>query len=421
MNRTSQGVDTDAGPERPLSRRRKAMMGLCLLLVTGGVLVLLAEGLYALSRVNRPDVSLSYRALKCLGVVGRAAPAPLVAPLDAYVQDMGEVAALLPELKSSGVTLGNTPFTELATGPARITYNDPDGELLNRASSRVTSMHLRSRVLNSFDPIVFNQVGTEKQLPEHVRAFLGEHGFIPTYASTDARGDRVTLPASASSNIVLVVGDSVAFGVLLNDDETLASQLQRLRPGLRFINASVPGADSKANLHRLGERLREFGPRVRGVIYVFCENDITPEFDTPARLGAALAEACQDSNLLARVYVHTQYIYRSLPDVIRSTSMPKYASEVTTERISELMRWRREMGRDLDRAGFDVVDWYHLVQGFRAREGSLLAGLALYVDHCHLSRRGTALLAERISRPGGALDRLAEQVGAGSAPVGKKP
>jgi hypothetical protein len=60
--------------------------------------------------------------------------------------------------------------------------------------------------------------------------------------------------------------------------------------------------------------------------------------------------------------------------------------------------------------GFEVVDTVDLVEAYRRDAGSLVAGMALYVDHGHFSREGMRRLAEAIPAP------PAPPIGAPSSP-----
>jgi len=46
--------------------------------------------------------------------------------------------------------------------------------------------------------------------------------------------------------------------------------------------------------------------------------------------------------------------------------------------------------------GFLYADWSDIVDEYRRSARSVLSPLALYVDHCHLSRAGTRLMAKQI-------------------------
>jgi hypothetical protein len=48
------------------------------------------------------------------------------------------------------------------------------------------------------------------------------------------------------------------------------------------------------------------------------------------------------------------------------------------------------------RHGIETIDFYATVDRYRKAQGSHLAGVNLYVDHCHFSVLGTRLVAESI-------------------------
>lgn len=74
------------------------------------------------------------------------------------------------------------------------------------------------------------------------------HGWI----TVDADGHRITpRPVPAGRPRVVSLGDSVAFGLDVDDGATLAAQLQRLEPGLEVVDLSVPGYGTDQELLEL--------------------------------------------------------------------------------------------------------------------------------------------------------------------------
>lgn len=63
----------------------------------------------------------------------------------------------------------------------------------------------------------------------------------PFKVSTDASGHRLVPEPESASQKVLFLGDSCTFGIPVNDAETFPALLQQALPGVRAINAGVPG------------------------------------------------------------------------------------------------------------------------------------------------------------------------------------
>ena len=92
--------------------------------------------------------------------------------------------------------------------------------------------------------------------------------------TVDAQGRRLGAPRTPASRPRLVsLGDSVAFGLDVDDGATLAAQLQRLEPGLEVVDLSVPGYGTDQERIKLEREGLALGPRV--VLLNFClANDL---------------------------------------------------------------------------------------------------------------------------------------------------
>lgn len=90
----------------------------------------------------------------------------------------------------------------------------------------------------------------------------------------DVMGRRVVAPrASARRPRLVSLGDSVAFGLDVDDAATLAAQLQRLEPGLDVVDLSVPGYGTDQERIKLEREGLALTPRV--VLVNFClANDL---------------------------------------------------------------------------------------------------------------------------------------------------
>jgi len=380
----------------PLSRALFALLwGVCGVLV----LYLCVEGLHALAGGRKPTPALFVQLRERLREQplspDQAGPA-----LAQVLTDRAELEALFDDFRAARISVGNSPYLELATEEARFTVLGEDGILRNKPNITLWSAQLRTRLFHSYDPVTLNRLGGGDDLPPRVRAFVDRYGFRETLATTDANGDRTTLPRSDAHDVVLVIGDSLAFGTGLDDGETLPSALQRRFPSARFVNASVPSGATRDNLARLRERLEELGDRVVALVYFFCENDIDRGVPGSSVL-EAVNELTERHGVTSRTLIYGQFFYRTAPEIVRATT--ERLELVSDEELLAKMAFRREMEDSAREQGFHVVDSWEIVQRYREQEKSLLAGMALYVDHVHWSPRGIELLADAVATPDGAL------------------
>lgn len=314
-----------------------------------------------------------------------------------YLHSSREIKRLIPAFLRQHVAFGNTPFNALKRPETSSVVKDANGHLNNKPGAVYDLYFMRSRIYNPFDPIVYKANAGEEPTGD-VLAFRDRYTLAPKRNTIDAHGDRVTWPASTASNLILVLGDSVAFGAGLSDEETLSSQLQGRYPAWRWINVGVSGCNARDNLSRLDQRIKTYGSQIKGVIYVHCENDYDAgRGDDPSRIISELATRLDAAAIPIRVLIYQMFVYRTLPDLFR---------ERPAVETRQYYRLKHEMLTEARKRGFETIDFYAIVEQYRKAQGLPLAGLHLYVDHCHFSALGTRLVAESISSLSPSVDSL---------------
>lgn len=359
----------------------KEHTGLVLLvLVSCCIFYLALEGAYCLARGAKPGVSLSYTFY-----AERLAPRQRIEALADYLQSRREIEERHAALLENRIVLGNTPYDDLATAEARVTLDDPETGLRFKPNLTVRSSHLRSRIFKALDPVSYSYIvspGSEPELP--IRDFLERYRFREVSWSTDANGFRTTLPLVDSDRVIALIGSSPCVGLFLEDDETLASILQRRQRTLRFVNACVNTTWVEDHAAMTRELVSMFSDRLDGAVYTLNQKN----YETvEAALGAldGISDLLDGVGAEYRVFVYFHYIYETMPDIMRKR---RDLGELFSDKARILERARER--------GFFVVDLYDVVAEYREEQGSLFAGMALYVDHGHLSRRGNQVLADHI-------------------------
>ncbi|RJP58844.1 MAG: SGNH/GDSL hydrolase family protein [Candidatus Auribacter fodinae] len=308
-----------------------------------------------------------------------------------YICDENQIKKLFSSFMDNNVSFGNSPYVELIFPSNTLTDVDAKTGRFNKPDMKFNFAFLRSRLFNAFDPVAYWKLCTDKPLSADVQAFLDQYALRVTTVTTDADGYRLTVPASDANSIILVVGDSVAFGGGIDDEDTISSQMQAKYPYFKFINAGVPGAQSFDALERLKESLGRFGNRIKGVVYVHCENDfISASAYTPAQLVSELSFILDAHSVRYRVLVYQEYIYGTMPDIARNR---------TDEELLNLKRLKEETLALAAQRGVAVVDFYDIVNMRRTQSGCPLGGFELYIDHCHFSPEGVRMVVDAVPPP----------------------
>lgn len=346
---------------------------------------LLVEGAWSVAHGRRPVPSLAARAADVVATLrgdGAEIADETGPPL---LRSRAELDALLPDLERAHVVLGNSPYRKLASEDARFTTGDAkQGTLRLKPDLRAETAFLHTTLFEPLDPLNYT-VRRDETLPTRLDRFFARYAFAPRTFSTNAFGERTTLPPSQADTAVLVAGDSVAFGQMLGDDEHLASQLQARVPGHRFVSLGIPGGSQLESLAALEEAVART-PRVAALVYVHFDNDYALD-QTPATVVDRLADFAARHALPRVVFVAHHYVDQTMPEIFRSDAASFAEGRTRTQ----------ELLARAAAAGFHVIDTTPLVAAARDEAGSLLAGAALYLDHAHLSREGTRRLAALVA------------------------
>lgn len=308
---------------------------------------------------------------------------PEAEELESFVDDESRFEELFPSFIEDGIAFGNTPFEELRSDRSEAVFEDEDGILHNKPNQRYSVSYIKSRIFNAWDSPLYKDMDLAKPNSQKTQDFLRRYGLVEKINTTDANGDRVTVPESSAEDIILVVGDSVAYGAGLGDEETLPSCLQRRYPGFKFVNVGVPGCGLRDSLVRIRDRLEIFKDRVKGVIYVHCENDFNEE-TSPEFIVNELSDLIEEYKIPYKSFIYTYYIYRVFPDVVRLSDEAE---------LREYFKLKKDLVSHAEKRGLPVIDTWQMISDHRHQEGTPLAGLSLYVDHTHFSRLGNEKVA----------------------------
>jgi hypothetical protein len=211
--------------------------------------------------------------------------------------------------------------------------------------------------------------------------------------TSNENGERTTVPLVERDRKVIVAGDSVAFGAMIDDADTLASQLQRLDPDRQYISTGVGGADARDVICNLERAAQRYAGQIDALIYVYCENDFNRSLDygEPEPVidwlaGFAAANGLEPDRV---TIVYAPSIYNIVPQFTRFAG---YRGGETATYLAQKRRLEAAVGS----AGFRWLDIAVLVQEENATFGTQFATLHSFVDHLHLSPWGMRRLAAEL-------------------------
>ena len=374
-----------------LSRIAKGFLPVALIALFCGITYFFLEGLVSVSRGGQPGTSIAFAAYshlvgdgRSLGLDDRADPNAV--PL----ADESHIERLLDKLKADGVGLGNTPYQELRTAMST-THTVVNGCRRHKPNMRKAQIHLITRLFRPFDPIMAFW-DNDRSLDPDVASFLQRHGFnTEVVMSTNEFGDRTTLPAVEAERKVIVAGDSVANGILLNDHETIASQLQALDSSRQYINTGIAGANAEQVICAIKAAVANYGGRIDELIYIYFENDIQAgeAYGDPEEVVAWLKDFAAEHDVRRVTVVYSPFIYNVIPQLTRFESDDGYRKPYKRKE-------KRQLASEVSDAGFRFIDFTDIALEENREKGTMFAAFGLFVDHAHHSRLGTRKLVKRL-------------------------
>ena len=185
---------------------------------------------------------------------------------DEILREITELQAVVEAPPAPSPTMSKVdPHNTILTRPDELT------NYVLQPDASITGYVLKTLLPFNFNPpILYFKTGT--RCSASLSAYLKQQTIYSFSYSTDENGFRKVLPNVDSIQEILVVGDSVAFGCLVNDDESAPSCLQRLVGNrVKIINAGVAGY-SGVEVQSMAARCCQ-KRAYQGLIYIACQND----------------------------------------------------------------------------------------------------------------------------------------------------
>jgi hypothetical protein len=301
-----------------------------------------------------------------------------------------EIESLIPNMVQAGVGLGNVPYKELMTFNAGINEIGPDGCQRPKANIQKTTTYIRSADYNLYDPpsMFFDR---QAVLDEQLSRFVEKYAMRKAEFSVNGVNERITVPVVSLPRKILVAGDSVAVGAMIDDSETIASQMQRLDPTAQYINIGVNGVEAAAIVCRLKSAADRYKGQLAGLIYIYCENDFDPEkpFGKPEEVLAWLKEYAAHENISKVTIVFAPYIYNIIPNLTRFPGSRGAEHGLFLAEADALKKGAAE-------AGFNFLSIADVAMEEGTARHSDFGIFALFVDQVHLSEYGVSKLVEKL-------------------------
>jgi lysophospholipase L1-like esterase len=268
----------------------------------------------------------------------------------------------------------------------------PDAQLGHalRPDTRISAYMLRAQnALNIDPPVLYMRLCIE---PSNALAdYLKVQTRLQYTYSVDEDGFRVTLPKVESERKILLVGDSVPFGVGVNDDVTIASHLQQMvGESYRVINAGVGDYSARQALQVAHNLTAE--DRYEALIYVTSQNDFMMSGGSySAKAKEALKEfaALKDKFSDRVIVLVVGYMEYMLHDILLEQGWLQSRIDRSHALFMDLPLIAQELG-------LEYVDSIKIFEEYMQHTGTIFSKAALYVDHAHLSPLGNRLAAERL-------------------------
>jgi hypothetical protein len=364
---------------------RRFLLALCGYSVFALVALLCVEGAYSIIRWKHADRSIVYDAYRKLSVAVTENPATVLP-----IASRDEIEYLIPDMIKEGVGMGNVPYKELVTGRAAINEIGPEGCRGPRANVHKIMTYIRSADYDLFDP---PSMFFDKQAALGVRLsqFVEKYAMRKAEFTSNGANERITLPVINSPRKILVAGASVAAGSMIDDSETIPSQMQRRDATVQYVNLGVNGVATEDTICRLKSAAIRYKDQIAGLIYVYSENDFDPKepFGKSEEVLAWLKEYAARENVTKVTIVFAPYIYNIIPNLTRFPGSRGAEHGVFLAETDVLKKEALE-------AGFNFVSIADIAMEEAKARHTDFAAFALFVDHAHLSDYGVSKLVEKL-------------------------
>ncbi len=322
------------------------------------------------------------------------------------ITDEAQIRPLVPKMVEAGIGLSGLAFAQTQTERARLTIENREC-ISPKANLDKTVHFVRTTLSEPLDPIIAYHDRTLSPSPE-LTLFFHDYGYGAHKLSTNALAERVTVPQIEQPRKVVVAGGSAAFGLLLDDANSLASRLQKRDNSRQYVTLAVPEGSAEQIICNLTKALPRYTGQVDELIYFYSEADLDSgnRLGTPEEAIGALKNLAQRESIGKVTIYYSPLIYSLAPQFTRYKG---YASDLLPNRQAVKDRLRKIV----DGAGFGWLDIGEVALAASKAQGNEFSVLNNFADDRNLSLQGMNKLVERIMGP--------EPVAPPPAPVSATP
>ncbi len=317
---------------------------------------------------------------------------PRQAEFPGVITDESQISPLIPKMVGAKISLANAPYPQTQTEDARLITNNRECES-TKANLDKTAFFLRSTLFQPLDPIAVYHDRNATLVPE-LALFFQDYGYGQHGLTTNALGERTTVPAVERPRKVVVAGGSVAFAAPLEDANTLASMLQAVDSERQYINLGIPEDTAEFVVCSLTKAISRYRGQVDELFYLYPEEslDSAQKYGTPEEVIASLKTLVQAESIGKVTVVYSPTIYNVAPQFTRTKGD---SSERIPYRDGEKERLRKIAAG----AGYGWLDIGDIALEASKSEGMPFSILTYFVDDRNLSLKGMTKLAETIKPP----------------------
>jgi hypothetical protein len=308
------------------------------------------------------------------------------------VSDEEQIKSLIPKMVEAGIGLSTLSYAQTQTERARLTIENREC-ISPKANLDKTVLFVRSTLSEPLDPIIAFHDRTTALSPE-LSLFFQDYGYGAHTLTTNALAERVTVPLVEQPRKVVVAGGSAAFGLLLDDANSLASRLQKRDNSRQYVTLAVPEGSAEQVICNLTKAIPRYRGQVDELIYFYSEADLDSgdRLGTPEEVISALKNLAQNESIGKVTIFYSPLIYSLAPQFTRYRG---YASDLLPNRQGIKDRLKKIVAG----AGFGWLDVGEVALEASKAQGTEFSVLNNFADDRNLSLQGMNKLVERLLGP----------------------